>query len=154
MEIIIRKATLEDRNILQLLNDQVFIDNAKYDPDLNLEWAKSELGEKYFSDLLQDPKAFCIIASYGKKNIAYLAGRPKSIDYRKSKYVELENMGVIPEFHSQRVGSRLIKEFFDWAKKASFDKVILSAYSKNKQAIEFYKKHGLTNIDVSLEKSL
>ena len=63
-------------------------------------------------------------------------------------------MGVIPEFHSQRVGSRLIKEFFDWAKKANFDKVTLSAYSKNKQAIEFYKKHGLTNIDVSLEKSL
>ncbi len=48
----IRQALPTEWNKLQLLNDEVFVDNYKYDPDLKLDWAMSAAGEKYFKELI------------------------------------------------------------------------------------------------------
>ena len=44
--IVIRQAHKKDLEKLQLLDDEVFIDNQKYDLDLDMNWAKSEKGKK------------------------------------------------------------------------------------------------------------
>lgn len=41
-----------------------------------------------------------VIAEDANTKIGYLAGAPKEIDYRNSKYFEIENMGVVPEGQS------------------------------------------------------
>jgi len=152
--ITLRQADISDLSSIQELNDEVFVDNRKYDADLDLNWAQGSEGHKYFSQLLQNPEALCLIAEDDGKKIGYIAGSPKVFSYRMSKYAELENMGVTPEYRSQGVGSMLIDKFFEWAKKKGLDKVYLSAYSANTGALAFYKKKGLVEIDVSLEKEL
>ena len=57
-----RQCLAEEVADLQKLNDGVFVDNSKYDPDIDLDWAKGEKGKKYFTDLLNRKEAFCLIA--------------------------------------------------------------------------------------------
>jgi ribosomal protein S18 acetylase RimI-like enzyme len=153
--ITLRNATTSDVGMLQNLNDEVFVDNCKYDTDLDMNWAKGTAGFAYFTQLVENKDAFCIIAEdEGRVPIGYLAASPHPISYRKSRYIELENMGVIPTYRSKGVGSLLMAEFSKWAKKHSFDKILVNAYSANTGAVEFYKRNGFEVIDVTLEKSV
>ncbi len=150
----IRLATNEDISILQKLNNEVFLDNASYDPDLDENWAMGAAGKKYFTELVSHTDSLCLIVEEDEKLIGYLAAGPKEIDYRKSKYVEIQNMGVIPEFRSKGIGKKLIDACFEWAKAKGYEKIWVNSYSANKGAVNFYRKNGFDDIDISLEKSL
>ncbi len=150
----IRIGTINDLLVLQDLNDEVFIDNAKYDIDLDLNWAKGDKGKKYFAELLSNKDAYKIIAEDEGKAIGYLAAAQKHIDYRNSKYLEIENMGVIPEYRSNGIGKLLIDECVTWAKENGYQKIFVNTYIANEKAISFYKKNGFDEIDISLEKVL
>jgi ribosomal protein S18 acetylase RimI-like enzyme len=150
----IRPANKDEVKVLQDLNDEVFIDNQKYDIDLDMNWAQSDRRKGYFTEVLNSPDAFCFIAEENGKEVGYIAAEPKIVSYRKSKYIEIENMGVIPEYRSKGVGSMLMNECLKWAKTQGFQKAFVNAYFDNTMAIDFYKRNGFLEIDVSLEKSL
>ncbi len=150
----IRPCRESEVEILQSLNDEVFIDNAKYDTDLNLNWAKGEKGKEYFTNLLMNKSAYKIIVENEGRAIEYLPASQKHIDYRNSKYLEIENMGVIPEYRSQGVGKLLMDECFTWAKENGYQKIFVNTYIANEKALIFYKKNGFSEIDISLEKVL
>lgn len=149
---VIRLARIDEVKDLQILNDEVFIDNQKYDSDLDMNWARSDKGREYFTKLLSNPNAFCLFAEENKKIVGYIAAAPKDISYRKSKYIEIENMGVIPEYRSKGIGAKLIQKCLEWAKSKGSQKVYVNSYFKNIKAISFYKKNGFSEIDVSLER--
>ena len=152
--IFVRAAKKDECWKLQILNDEVFIDNAKYDSDLILDWATSDKGKKYFKKILLDKSALVLLAQENDKLIGYLTGRQKNLGYRKSKCIEIENMGVTSKYRSKGVGSRLINECISWAKKQGYKKVYVNSYFKNIQAISFYKRNGFNEIDISLEKDI
>ena len=83
-----------------------------------------------------------------------MAAAEKFIDYRKSKYLEIENMGVVPDYRSQGISRLLMDECFKWGKENGFQKVFVNSYIKNTAAMEFYKKSGFEEIDISLEKNI
>lgn len=120
---------------------------------VTIPWDILEL-HPYFTNLLNNSKSICLIAKDDNKNIGYLAACPKEIPYRLSRYIEIENMGVIPEYRSQGIGQKLIDECLKIAKDKGFQKVYVNAYFKNIGAINFYKKNGFTEIDISLEKNI
>lgn len=150
----IRSARKDEVSDLQVLNDEVFIDNQQYDDDLDLSWAKSDKGEAYFTNLLKETEACCLIAEEDGKRVGYIAAASKKINYRKSKYIEIENMGVIPDYRSQGIGHQLVQKCLEWAKERGFQKVYVNAYFANNQAIKFYKDNGFLETDISLEKSI
>ena len=150
----IRQATNNDVSILQNLNDEVFVDNHKYDPDLKMDWAQSEKGKEYFTDVVNNSYAICLIAEENGKAIGYIAAEPKEFDYRLSKYIEIENMGVSPEHRSKGIGIKLIDECLKKAKDNGFQKVYVNAYFENLGAINFYEKSGFKKIDTSLERDI
>jgi len=153
--ITIRHANIDEVETLQNLNDEVFIDNVKYDDDLRMDWAHSEDGgKKYFTDLLNDNESVCLFAEAEGKVIGYIAASPKEIGYRNSKYLEIDNMGVVPEYRSGGIGKQLMDECVRIAKERGFEKVYVNAYFQNTKAIEFYKRNGFSEIDVSLEKKI
>jgi ribosomal protein S18 acetylase RimI-like enzyme len=153
--ITIRQVKVSEASQLQALNNEVFIDNAKYDPDIIPEWAYSESGKKYFQDLVNDPTSICFVAENERGTlVGYIAGSPKPFSYRQSKYFELDNMGVIPEYRSQGIGENLIQELLNWTKEQGFQKVFVSSYFNNEKAIRFYQKCGFEPIDISLERSV
>lgn len=150
----IRFAEKNEVTTLQNLNDEVFIDNAKYDTDLKLDWAQSEEGKTYFTEIVNNPNSICLIAEEDTKPVGYLVAKPKHFGYRLSKYVEIENMGVSPDYRSKGIGVKLIDECAKVAKERGFAKVYVCAYSQNTNAVRFYEKCGFTKIDISLEKNI
>lgn len=63
-------------------------------------------------------------------------------------------MGVEPEFRSQGIGKLLLDEAVSWAKQKEAAKLFVSAYWKNKRAINFYKKNSFYESKVELERKL
>ena len=151
---VIMRARKEEVKVLQDLNDELFQDNSKYDPDLKIDWAKSEEGKKYFTKILNNPKAICLIAKDNKKSIGYIAASPKKMSWRLSKYLEIENMFVSPNYRCRGIGSKLISECLTIAKKKGYQKAYVASYYSNKRATAFYKKSGFTKIDISLERDI
>ena len=145
---------LDKVKVLQNLNDEVFVDNHKYDFDLKMDWAQSETGRKYFTDVLNNPEAICLIAEEDDKSVGYLVAAPKDFSYRLSKYIEIENMGVSPKFRSKGIGAQLVEKCLELAKEKGYQKIYVNAYSENTKAIAFYEECGLKKIDVSLEKDI
>lgn len=148
----IRKVRQDEWPALQILNNAVFVDNIQYDPDLVADWAFSDAGKKYFQELVVDPESVCFVAEDESGSlVGYLAASARNFSYRKSKYLEVDNMGVLPEYRSQGIGVQLMSACKEWAENNGYDKIFVNSYSKNAKAIAFYKKCGFAEIDVSLE---
>ncbi len=152
--ITISLASKDEIQNLQNLNDEVFLNNHKYDSDLKMDWAQSETGKKYFTDTLNNPDSICIIAKDRNRAVGYIEATPKEFGYRLSKYIEINNMGVTPDCRSKGVGSMLMKKLFELAKAKGFQKAYVNTYSDNVKAVAFYEKNGFAKIDVSLEKTI
>jgi len=65
MSISIRKSKNDDWEVIQKLNNEVFISDAKNDDDLNLEWPFSSGGISYYKKVASGEKGFCLIAEIG-----------------------------------------------------------------------------------------
>ncbi len=150
----IRLVRKDEVKKLQDLNDEVFVDNSQYDPDLKVDWAQSPVGKEYFTEVVNNPEAICLIAEENDVPMGYVAAGPKVIDYRNSKYIEIENMGVSPAYRSLGLGSKLIEKVIELAKEKGFQKVFVNTYIANVKAVNFYEKNGFNKIDVSLERSI
>jgi ribosomal protein S18 acetylase RimI-like enzyme len=150
----IRQARADEVKKLQFLDDEVFIHDVEFDPDLDMTWAKGEKGRTYFSNLVNDPNSYCLIAEDDNKAIGYLVASSKETSYRKSRCAELQNMGVSPDYRSQGIGSMLVQRCLKWAKTQGYQKVYVSAYFGNIEAIKFYKKNGFSELDLGLELDL
>lgn len=150
----IRKIKPTELKILQVLNNEVFKDNLKYDDDLDMDWPYSPKGEEYYNGILSDPEAICLVAQQDGKPVGYIAGRGKKVSYRKSKYYEIENMGVIEDSRRKGIGKMLVDEFVKKAKEKGFQRLYVNAYDQNAKAIAFYKSCAFTEIDISFEKEL
>jgi len=150
----IRQPRADEVEKLQFLDDEVFLHDVEFDSDLDMTWAKSEKGQTYFSNLVSDPNSYCLIAEENNKAVGYLVASSKEISYRKSRCAELQNMGVSPDYRSKGIGSMLIQECLEWAKKEGYQKVYVSAYFGNIDAIKFYKKNGFVEMDLGLEVDL
>ena len=152
--VLIRSASPGEVAALQELNDQAFADNPDYDPDLVLDWAQSGKGHAYFSELLADPGRCCLIAEDESRLVGYIAAGPKYIAHRQSSYLEVENLGVIPEYRRQGVAALLLENCLSWAKAHGYQKAYLQCYAKNGGAIEFYERNGFSVIEVGMEKAI
>lgn len=110
----IRPASSTEWQALQKLNDEVITDNAQYDDDIVLGWALSDEGKEYFQKIVQDPDNVCFVAEdeHGQL-LGYIDASPKNFGYRKSRYLEIGDMGVKPEYRSQGIGSMLMKAVQD-----------------------------------------
>ena len=146
-----QKAKPSDWKIVQKLNHEVFKDNAKYDPFEDMNWPLTKHGINYFKKVTSSQKYYCQIAFDQDKPIGYLAATEKKFGYRTNKVVEIENMGVAPDYRSKGIGSKLVEQFRVWAKKQGFTHIFVSSFIKNKKAVKFYQNQDLKPIDISLE---
>lgn len=150
----IRQARIDEVEKLQFLDNEVFIHDVEFDPDLNMNWAKGKKGKEFFTKVLNNPESYCLIAEDNDKAVGYLVASFKETSCRKSRCAELQNMGVSPECRSQGIGSMLVQKCLEWAKTKGYQKMYVSAYFGNKDAIKFYKKNGFLEIDLGLEVDL
>lgn len=150
----IRKADSGDWKILQKLNNQVFLADKNHDDDLDMNWPFSNKGIKYYKNLASGKYGHCLIAFSGKDAVGYVALAQRDFGYRKSKYVEIENIGVDPKYRSQGIGTKLVNAAIQWAKTIGATKLWVSAYPQNIKAINFYKKNDFYETGVELDKKI
>ena len=149
-EIFIRKAQLEDLNIIQNLNNELFkLEKEKYDSTLVQNWPLSEDGKYYFEDLIINH--YVIVATKDDKIVGYLAGSiNEKGSYEEIQYGEINNMLVDNNFRGLGIGKLLIDKFKQYCKDNSIKNLKVVASAKNIKAIEFYKNNGFNNFDITL----
>jgi ribosomal protein S18 acetylase RimI-like enzyme len=150
----IRPATIDDFENILILNSQVMAAKYDYDEDAVIDFEFTVDGKKYFHEALINPQGCFLVATSDNKLVGYVNGAPMPISYRKSKYFELQNLGVIPEDKRQGVGKKLMTAITDWAKTQGFQKIYLNCYANNTEALAFYRQLGYQDIDICLERSI
>lgn len=150
----IRSATIDDFENLVELNKSIYINNPSFDDDLNPDFMDTNEGKEYIKESITDPNGICLIAEEGGKFLGYTSGSRKPIPWRRSKYFELINLGIIPEAKGKGLGKALLVEIEKAAKAAGYEKIYLDCYAKNIEALDFYRRNSFVEIDVSLEKKL
>lgn len=107
MELLIKKATINDLKDIQRLNRELFEKEfTDFDNTLNLDWAFSETGEEYFRDHITDASNCVFIALADGVIIGYLAGSLNEENSYRMPFngAELENMFVLDAYRSQGIG--------------------------------------------------
>lgn len=154
MNITIRRPQPEEWQLIQTLNNEVFQNDKDHDDDLDLNWPYTEIGITYYKNLANGSYGHCLVAEVEGKVTGYVALAKKDFDYRKSKYVEVENIGVSSEYRSQGIGQQLVAAAADWARTQGAQRLYVSAFWENKAGIKFYKQNGFREIGIELEKML
>lgn len=155
MEVIIRKATVDDLPRVQELSQELFTVEKVRDPRLNMEWSMGEDGRKIFLARITEEKRFCFIAEVDGKIVGYSTGSELPVyAWRPVKRLELENLIVTEKYRGQRIGEKLAQAVFDLAKQWGMERVMLSAYAANEHALRFYKRVGFAPDSIQLEKVL
>ena len=119
-----------------------------------MDWAMGEKGKNYFTKSVSSNTSVCFIAEIDNKAVGYIAVGHKMTYFRKSRYLEVENVGVSPEFRSQGIGVELIKEAKDWGKERGYQRLFVSSYFHNTKANQFYKRNGFAEVDLGLEMKI
>ena len=138
----------------KLLFDKEIID---FDESLNPNWTLSEIGTRYFKDVVSKQDYCALVALIGDEVVGYLAGEIVSqpIAWRIIKrQAELSSMFVLSEYRNKKIGSGLIKAFFDWVRKKGIKNIKVTASAENQKAIIFYRKYGFQDYDLTLEINL
>jgi len=154
MKIEIRQASLNDWEVLQNLNNEVYIHDSQFDSDLDLDRPFSKGGIEYLKKLANGKYGKCLIAYVDSKPVGYIAMSELKFDHRKSKYIEVENMGVLAEYRSMGIGKLLMNEAKKWAIELGIKKLFVVAYSENVRAINFYNKFGFKSIGLEMEMDI
>lgn len=154
METKILEAKPDDWKVIQDLNVQLFISEKDNDEDLDVDYPTSEEGIKYYQDIAKGKGGVCYLAYANDMPIGFIILNKKDFGYRKSKYIEVESLGVNPEYRSQGIGHSLIEEAEKWAKKKNATKLFVSVYSPNSEGLNFYKKNGFYETGIELDKKL
>ena len=149
-EVIIRKANIDDLKIIQDLNNELFkLEKENFDPTLIEDWPLSKDGENYFEDLINNH--FVYIALVDDNIAGYLAGSiNEKGSYENVQYAEVNNMLIKEEYRGLRIGRKLMDAFKAFARENEIYDLKVVASFKNKNAIEFYRKNGFEDFNLTL----
>lgn len=152
----IRKATVKDLDDVLRLNLDLFKKEYKdFDKSLDMKWTYGKKGRSYFKKRSSGKEGFCAVAENNGKIVGYLCGGLHIWGYReKAVYAELENMIVDKKLRGKGIGTILTKEFFKWCKSKGVKYISVTASAQNKPTIEFYRKLGFKDYNLTLEKKL
>ncbi|MBQ7141286.1 MAG: GNAT family N-acetyltransferase [Bacilli bacterium] len=147
MNIIIRKAILEDINDIQSLSQKLieYENNiCKNEYMVDLDWSHSDDAYQIFKMLIE--KHYVYIAEHNKKIIGYMAGRiiPKS-GCDTFDIMKLDNLYVEKLYRSCGIGTAFLNIFKKICLNNKINFIKLDTLSDNEKTIKFYKKNGLYN---------
>ncbi|MFA5934408.1 MAG: GNAT family N-acetyltransferase [Candidatus Paceibacterota bacterium] len=155
--ITIRKANLADLKSIQNFNYELCLkENKEYDQTINTDYPFTKEGENYFKSRIESDNSLVLIAKKDEKVAGYFIGSIiTNEDYRTiTSIAEAENMYIDENSRKQGIGSKLIQQFESWCNDKKIQTIRFVASAKNIEAIEFYKKRGAEEINITLEKTL
>ena len=154
MNVKIRKANIDDIENIKELNNKLFIyEYENFDSSLNVGWPFTEEGDKYFRDIILNEIVF--VAIDDEKIVGYLAGTVDTkISYILKPISELDNFYIEESYRRCGIGSMLVDEFKRYCKSNGIDEMKVTASASNFYAIEFYKKNGFNDFEITLKTTI
>lgn len=154
MNIEIKRADISNLEDVQNLNNQLFeLEYHHFDSSLKVGWSFEKAGTDYFTDMLTNEIVY--IALDGDKIVGYLAGR---INIRNScrikSLAEVDNMFILENYRRYGTGSKLMDKFKQYCIQNDIEELIVTAAAKNYNAIDFYKKNGFEEFEMTLKQNL
>lgn len=117
--------------------------------DLKLGWPLDDAGKDYFTDMINNHIVY--IAFDNNIPIGYLAGHTKAEDsYLTIKVAEIDNIFIETAYRSKNIGTMLIDSFKAYCIEKGITTFKVNASAPNTKAIDFYKKNGFVEHDITL----
>lgn len=153
-DLTIRIAHINDLEYIQELNNELFkLEKENYDPTLVSNWPLTEEGKKYFEDLINNH--YVVVATINGEIVGYLAGSVNEKgSYEDVQYGEINNMFINDNYRGYGIGKKLINSFKDYCKERNINNLIVTASSKNINAINFYKNNGFNDFNLTLTMNI
>ena len=153
-DLTIRIAHINDLEYIQELNNELFkLEKENYDPTLVSNWPLTEEGKKYFEDLINNH--YVVVATINNEIVGYLAGSiNEKGSYEDVQYGEINNMFINDNYRGYGIGKKLINSFKDYCKERNINNLIVTASSKNINAINFYKNNGFNDFNLTLTMNI
>ena len=143
MELNIRKAREEDYSrILELIKEFASSENK---PDRVTNSVELMMDEKDVHNFIVAEANGQIIA-FASYFLCYYSWTGKSL--------YLDDMYVVPEYRSKKVGSEMMEKIIEYAKSENCKKVRWQVSNWNKKAIDFYKDFGADIGDIEINCDL
>ena len=155
MEVFIRQAKFSDLEEILRLNKALFDYEEIFNSEYDLNWTYSDVGRKYFKERLENKSSVILIAELDKKIVGYMLAFINNYPFRsKNPIAEIENMYIDERFRGIGTGTKLMNELKRILKEKKVKRIKVEAVAQNYKAIEFYKKNGFGDFDVTLELKL
>jgi ribosomal protein S18 acetylase RimI-like enzyme len=119
-------------------------DGGQHDPHMNVDWPAAE-GAAYYTGLLA-------VAKDGSGQVVgHLVGKLTGPDgLRTCRFAVLESIRVDPAARGRGVGSEMIQNFFEWARRNKAEVASVTAFAANTAALRLYERHGFRPQSVTL----
>ena len=152
--IIIRQAVITDLKDIQNLNKVLFdLEYENYDSTLDITWPISKEGIEYFKKAIENN--ITLVAVIENKIFGYLIGSLNTQNsYNKTIQAELDNMCVLEQYRKLGIGSKLFNKFKEICKENNISELKVVASYKNTNAIDFYKKNGFKEAEITLKTNI
>lgn len=149
---LVRAAGPGDVEVLVALCAGLFVeDGGRRDVGMDTGWPERG-GRRYFADVIAGDDSVGLVAEAGGAPAGYLVGRMAGpSDTRPLRVAVLESMYVRPERRRGGLGAALVAGFRAWAAGQGADRLSVTAYATNADAIRFYEREGFAPRSVTLE---
>lgn len=152
MKVQIRTATLKDLTLITALNQELFDFEETLAHDYNLDWPKSDIGQKYFKKSITNSAFLTLIAEVDGEPAGYIISYIALYPYRRINPIcEIDTMIVIEKYRNLGIGTKLVAEIKKFAKRNNAKVIRVGAIAQNGQAVQFYKKNGFAETNIYLE---
>ena len=156
MNLTIRNANIDDLQTIQNLNNELCKYETKNKFDNYIEdWSLSDVSKEYFEYMIKEE--FVIVAEIDNNVVGYLAGsthKDETYSYYEGITAELDNMFIMEDYRKFGIGSKLVNSFLNWCKNQKAKRVMVTASFGNVNTINFYKKNGFQEINVTLRNEI
>lgn len=145
----IRNATLKDVQSIQELNNQLFdLELKESDVYLIKDWPLSKEGEEYFTNAILN--GYVLVCENKNLIVGYLLGEEIEVPYYNFKIAELCNMCIDTNYRKTGIGQKLFEKFKADFEERNIKNFTVTASFKNISAINFYKKLGFIETNLTL----
>lgn len=152
MNVIIRKATIDDLKVIQDLSYELLKHGVQFDKTFNMQWSHQPEGEKYFLSRINAEKAICFVAETNGQIVGYITGGLLTVQsWRPIKRAELENLYVKDSHRKKAIGKKLVDKFLLWCKENQIKKAVVYTFATNLGAHAFYQKQTFSPFTTILE---
>lgn len=151
--ITLQTISVDDWKKLRELNELVFTENPRFDTDFISNWPSFPESETYFKELTKEGTCG-FVAEENNQVVGYISAHITHQLWSKSDHLEIEILGVIPEYRKKGVAQLLIDKLISWAKEKEIKIITVNSYVKNSAADSFYKKNEFVPLDVTYRKDI